>query len=62
VLVDGVVVGTWGRKPRGKGLEIVLEPFEPLADGVLQALRGDAADVAGFLGFRPADVRTSVRT
>jgi hypothetical protein len=61
VLVDGVVVGTWSRKLRGSGLEVVLEPFERPAADVVAALEREAVDVGRFLGIRPAAVRTSVR-
>lgn len=61
LLVDGRVAGTWTRRRRGARLDITLEPFAELAQGALEALERDAADVARFLGTRPADMRTSVR-
>ena len=62
ILVDGRVAGTWARTRRGDGLDIMLEPFEELPADALAGLEREAADVARFLGIRPADVRTSVRT
>jgi hypothetical protein len=62
VLVGGRVAGTWRRERRGDGLDITLEPFAPLAGGAPQALEREAGDVGRFLGFRPAAVRTCVRT
>jgi hypothetical protein len=61
VVVEGRVAGTWRRERRGDRLEIALEPFEPLPADVLGGLERDGADVGRFLGFRPADGRTSVR-
>jgi hypothetical protein len=61
ILVDGRVAGTWSRRRRGDRLEIALEPFGELTPDVRAGLECEAADVARFLGFRPADMRTSVR-
>jgi hypothetical protein len=61
ILVDGVVAGTWRRTRRGEELDITLEPFERLTKNTVTELEREAADVARFLGFRPAGVRTSVR-
>ncbi len=61
ILVDGVVAGNWSRNRRGQELDITLEPFAELSSGAVHALEVEARDVARFLGFRPARVRTSVR-
>jgi hypothetical protein len=50
VLVDGRVVGTWRRQRSGDRLDIALEPFEELPEGVAAPLEREAADVARFLG------------
>jgi hypothetical protein len=50
VLVDGRVVGTWHRQRGGDRLDIVVEPFEELPEGVIAPLEREAADVARFLG------------
>lgn len=50
VLVDGRVVGTWRRQRGGDRLDIALEPFEELPEGVATPLEREAADVGRFLG------------
>jgi hypothetical protein len=50
VLVDGRVVGTWRRKRSGDRLDIALETFEELPEGVAAPLEREAGDVARFLG------------
>jgi hypothetical protein len=62
ILVDGRVVGTWGRARRGEALDVTLEPFEEeVPAAMIQALEREAADVTRFLGCRPGRMRTSVR-
>ena len=61
ILVDGRVAGTWRRKGSGERVEIELEPFAALTQDALAGLEPEAADVARFLGVRPAQMRTSVR-
>jgi hypothetical protein len=50
VLVDGRVAGTWRQRRRASGLEITVEPFEPLPRAVRLAIDEEIADVGRFLG------------
>jgi hypothetical protein len=48
VLVDGLAVASW-RLNRGRRLELVVEPFEPLPPTVLPGLESESADLGRFL-------------
>ena len=48
VLVDGRIVGTWRAPPRAK--KVMVEPFAPLSDAVIDLLEDEAADIGRFLG------------
>lgn len=49
LLVNGRVMGTWKSQRRRSALEIVIEPFQPLAPEVLPGLEAEAGDLARFL-------------
>ncbi len=49
LLVDGVALGTWQIKPRGKRIEIVIAPFERLDSELLSHIEVQIADLARFL-------------
>jgi hypothetical protein len=51
LLVDGQILGIWRSTRRRERLEVIVEPFEPLAPGVEAKLRAEAADVGRFLGL-----------
>ncbi len=53
VLADGLVVGRWRLETAPAGLQVGVEPFAGLDDGVLAALADEVRDLARFLG-RPA--------
>jgi hypothetical protein len=49
-LVDGLAAASWRLNRRGRRpLELLIEPFEPLAPAVLPGLEAEAADLARFL-------------
>jgi DNA glycosylase AlkZ-like len=50
LLVDGQARGTWKVQRRRGGLEVQVEPFEPLAPALLPGMEAEAADVGRFLG------------
>lgn len=54
LLVDGLVVGTWRLRARGRGLAVHVEPFEELAADVLPGLEAEVEDVGRFLGREAA--------
>ncbi len=56
LLVDGRVVATWKTRRQRGGLEVVVEPFQPLAPDVTPGLEAEVEDVARFLGM-PAALR-----
>lgn len=51
LLVDGQARGTWKIQQRRGGLEVQVEPFEPLAEALLPGVEAEAADVGRFLGM-----------
>ena len=57
ILVDGVAVGTWSIRRKGRRIEIELDPFEELDDETTKALSEEIQDVerfeAGPTGGRP---------
>jgi hypothetical protein len=50
VVVDGRVAGSWKRTLRGKNVDVVVSPFEPLSPPVMRAIDREAARYAAFLG------------
>jgi len=50
IIVDGVAVGTWSSRRRGRRVDIELAPFEPLDDETTAALRTEVQDVQRFEG------------
>ncbi len=50
LLVDGRLAGVWRSARRRQRLTLTLEPFEPLDDHLLPAIRDEAHDVGRFLG------------
>lgn len=50
LLVNGRIVGTWKSQRRRNTLEVVVEPFQPLAPEVLPGLEAEIGDLARFLG------------
>lgn len=50
LLVNGRIVGTWKSQRRRKALEVVVEPFQPLAPEVLPGLEAEVGDLARFAG------------
>jgi hypothetical protein len=54
VLVDGRLVGVWRLDRTRKEASVVVQPFEPLAAHVRDAIEVDAADVGRFLGITTA--------
>jgi hypothetical protein len=57
LLVDGRAAGTWRRKRRRGGFDIVVEPFETLDATVTRAIEDSVADLGRFL---EVDTRLSV--
>ena len=49
MLVDGVARATWKTQRKRSGLDLVVEPFEKLADGIEQALEAEFADLERYL-------------
>jgi hypothetical protein len=49
VVADGIVLGTWRRVPRRHHVDVVVEPFAPLAPALHPALEAEAADLSRFL-------------
>lgn len=49
VLLDGFVCATWKTEQRGEGSTLVIEPFEPLAEGDRDALAEEGERLLGFL-------------
>ncbi|NMC80539.1 MAG: winged helix DNA-binding domain-containing protein [Chloroflexi bacterium] len=50
LLVDGQALGTWKSKRKKAGLEVRVQPFEPLAAGLLPSNESEVADLGRFLG------------
>jgi winged helix DNA-binding protein len=48
IIVDGVAVGTWRSRRRGRRVDIELDPFEPLDDETTAALTAEVQDVERF--------------
>jgi uncharacterized protein YcaQ len=54
VLLDGHVAGHWSYERRGKSLQIRVQPHESLPEATKDLVRGEAEDVARFLGISEA--------
>lgn len=50
LLVNGKVLGAWSTQRRKNVLEVRIEPFEKLADGLLPLIEAEVADLGRFLG------------
>jgi hypothetical protein len=50
VLVDGLAAGIWKTERTKAKLEVVIEPFERLEDGIISKLQAQVQDLARFLG------------
>jgi len=57
VLVDGKFVGTWRINRRGKGADVVVEPFRKISVSRLPALERQAKRVARAIGEELVDLR-----
>lgn len=49
LLLNGLVLGTWKSKHQRTSLEVVVEPFQPLAPETLPGLEAEVSDLARFL-------------
>jgi hypothetical protein len=56
VLLDGNVAGHWSYERRGKRLKVQVQPHESLPEAIQDLVRGEAEDVARFLGSSEAQV------
>ena len=52
LIVDGRATGTWKLKRQKSSVDVVLEPFEELADEIQVGLETEVQDIARFLGYR----------
>jgi hypothetical protein len=48
ILVDGVAVGTWSVRRKGREIRVALDPFEELNDEITAATREEIQDVERF--------------
>ena len=48
IVVDGRCVATWSSKRSGERLAVTIEPFEPLAPEIAEAIAAEADDVGRF--------------
>jgi hypothetical protein len=60
ILLDGRVIGTWGWKKKGKGIEIGLEPFGRLPREAKVGIEKEVADIGRFFD-QPAIKRDRTR-
>ena len=51
IVVDGRCVATWASKRSGPRLAVTIEPFEPLAPEVEEAIADEVADIGRFEGL-----------
>lgn len=56
VLLDGHIAGHWSYERRGKRLQVRVQPHEFLPEATKDLVRGEAEDVARFLGTSEAHV------
>jgi hypothetical protein len=52
LLVDGVIAGTWSVSGKGRGTEIVVEPFEPLSAAVAQRAESEVERLTAIVAAR----------
>jgi hypothetical protein len=52
LLVDGVIAGTWSVNGKGRGTEIVVEPFEPLSAAVAQRAESEVERLTAIVAAR----------
>lgn len=57
VLIDGKFAGTWRLNRKGKGAEVVVEPFRKIAKARLPGIEREARRAAKSLGLNLLDVR-----
>jgi hypothetical protein len=50
IVADGQVVGIWKTKKGKNGLEVLIEPFEPLAPEIEAGIEAEIEDLARFAG------------
>ena len=50
LMIDGRAAGVWARKRTGRGIAVIVLPFEDLSQEVMPGLEGEAADIGRFLG------------
>jgi hypothetical protein len=50
ILVDGVAVGTWGIKRKGRAVQAEVSPFGAVDASVGEAIRGEVEDIRRFEG------------
>ena len=50
VLVDGVMVATWGRRRTGRGMRITVAPFWGLSGEMEAGIEAEVGDIGRFLG------------
>ena len=62
VLVDGRVAGLWSSDPVGGDLRVRVQPFAPLPQKIVNRVRREADDLAGFLGCRRARLIVAARS
>jgi hypothetical protein len=50
IIVDGVAVGTWSMRRKGRQVQVELDPFSELDASTTAAIRGEVADIERFEG------------
>lgn len=53
VIIDGVAAGLWGRKKRGKRIELQVTPARKLTPAQRTELDGEAERIGAFVGLEP---------
>ena len=56
IVVDGSFVATWSSKRSGQRLAVTIEPFEPLAAEVEDAIEAEVEDIGRFEGLDAATI------
>jgi len=51
VLLDGAVIAVWSYKPKGKTLQVLIEPLQKLAVAVRSAIESEAEALAAFFSL-----------
>lgn len=54
LLIDGQATGTWSTRRRAAGLEITVEPFQPLSGDVVAQVHDEVKDLGRYLGEKAA--------